>query len=72
MIQVINEQQVLQEAASVLMDHMTLPKVVRFWAAWQVGQGNYLDLREELFGQETVETLFEQVQAYQEKTGQEN
>lgn len=66
-IKVMNERQVLQEAAQVLLEHLSPAKVARFWAAWQIGEGDYLTLREQLFGGETVATLFDEVQAYQEK-----
>jgi hypothetical protein len=69
-VTVISEQEVLQEAAEVLLQHMAPAKVARFWAAWQVGGGNYLAIREQLFGRETVATLYEKVQVYQ-KEGQE-
>ncbi len=65
-VKVISEQEVLQEAAEVLLQHMAPAKVARFWAVWQVGRGDYLAIREQLFAGETVTTLFEKVQAYQE------
>lgn len=64
-VKVISEQEVVQEAAEVLLEHLSPAKVARFWAAWQVGGGNYLAIREQLFAGETVTTLFEKVQAYQ-------
>ncbi len=42
-------------------------KVARFWAAWQVGGGSYLAIREQLFAEETVATLVEKIRAYQEE-----
>jgi hypothetical protein len=69
-VKVISEQEVLQEAAEVLLQHMAPAKVARFWAAWQVGGGNYLAIREQLFGGETVTTLYGKVQVYQQE-GQE-
>lgn len=66
MVKVIPEQEVLQEAAEVLVQHLPPAKVARFWAAWQVGGGNYLALRDQLFAGETVTTLFEKVRMYQE------
>ncbi|MGH8064418.1 MAG: hypothetical protein ACRERE_04115 [Candidatus Entotheonellia bacterium] len=69
-VKVISEQEVLQEAAEVLLQHMAPAKVARFWAAWQVGGGTYLAIREQLFGGEAVTTLYEKVQVYQ-KEGQE-
>lgn len=37
------------------------------WAPWQMGEGDYLALRDQLFEGETVATLFEKVRAYQEQ-----
>lgn len=64
-VKVLSEQEVLLEAAEVLLEHLSPAKVARFWAAWQVGGGNYLAIREQLFAGETVTTLFEKVQTYQ-------
>jgi len=69
-VKVISEQEVLREALEVLLEHLSPAKVARFWAAWQAGEGNYLATRRQLFAEETVATLFEKVQAYQE--GKEN
>lgn len=69
-VKVISEQEVLQEAAEILLEHMDPAKVARLWAAWRVGGGNYLDIREELFAGESVTTLFEKIQVYQ-KGGKE-
>ena len=65
-VKVISEREVLREAAEVLLQHMEPAKVARFWAIWQMGEGNYLAIRAQLFAGETVATLFEKVQAYQE------
>ena len=65
-IKVMSEQEVVQEAAAVLLKHMSPAKVARFWAASKLGGGDYLAMRERLFAEETVETLFEKVRRYQE------
>ena len=65
-VKVVSEQEVLQEAAEVLVKHLSPAKVARFWTVWQLGGGNYLATREQLFAEETVATLFKKVQAYQE------
>jgi len=52
------EQATIEEAISVLMEHMPPSKVARVLAAWQVGKGDYLDTREKLFEGETVDSLF--------------
>jgi len=57
MIKVNNEQQVLQEGLRVLLANMEPSKVARFWAACNFGSGDYLKLKDELFGQESVTSL---------------
>jgi len=65
--QVISERQIIQEAARVLMEHMSPAKATRFWVSWQVGEGNYLEIREQLFAKETVESLYTQVEEFQKR-----
>jgi hypothetical protein len=66
-VKVVREQDVLREAVDVLWEHLSPAKVVRLWAAWQMGEGNYLTLRKQLFEGESVTTLYEKVRAYQEQ-----
>lgn len=47
----------MEEAIGVLLDHMPPSKVARVLAAWQVGTGDYLKMRDKLFQGETIETL---------------
>ncbi len=68
-IHVASERQVIQEAAQVLMMHMSPAKATRFWASWQVGEGNYLVIKEQLFAKETVKSLYKQVEEFQKKKG---
>ncbi len=64
-IHVPSERQIIQEAAQVLMQHLNPAKATRFWAYWQVGEGDYLEIRKQLFEKETVASLYEQVEAFQ-------
>ena len=64
-VKVMSEQQVTQEAMEVLLEHMSPAKIAHLWASWQIDKGDYLVIRERLFAEETVETLFEKVQRYQ-------
>lgn len=66
MVSVLREQEVLQEAEEILLEHLSPAKVARFWAALQAGAGDYLAIRERLFADETVETLFTQAQEYEQ------
>jgi len=63
----MSEQEVVRKATEVLWKHLSPAKGARFWAAWQLGGGNYLTLREQLFAEETVATLFEKVRISQEE-----
>lgn len=65
MIQVKNEQQVLQEGLQILLLHMEPSKVARFWAACNIGKGDYLKLKDELFAKETVASLYSKVIDFQ-------
>jgi N-dimethylarginine dimethylaminohydrolase len=66
-IHVPSDRQVIQEAAQVLMMHMSPAKATRFWASWQVGEGDYLVIREQLFANETVKSLYKQIEEFQKK-----
>jgi hypothetical protein len=67
-VKVAREQDVLREAVDVLWAHLSPAKVVRLWAAWQMGEGDYLSLRDQLFEGESVASLFEKIKAFQEET----
>lgn len=68
-VEVINEQEVVYEAADILLRQLSPAKVVRLLVAWQIGRGDYLTIREQLFDGETVSTLFEKIQVYQSERG---
>ncbi len=70
-VTVIHEQEVLHEAVGVLWEHLGPAKTVRLWATWQMGEGDYLSLRDQLFEGESVATLFK-VRAYQERGDKRN
>ncbi len=64
-IKVLKEQQILTEVMQVLMTHLEPSKVLRFWAACSKSQSDYLKLKEQLFANETVASLYEKVEAYE-------
>lgn len=66
-VHVLSERQITLEAVQVLIQHMSPSKATRFWASWQVGEGDYLAIRDELFQKETVSTLYKQIKKFQEK-----
>ena len=53
-----NESVTTAEAVAVLLERLPASKVARLLSSWQMGQADYLKLREELFAGETVESLF--------------
>ncbi|HEY9616548.1 MAG TPA: hypothetical protein V6C64_06895 [Microcoleaceae cyanobacterium] len=66
MIQVKSEQQILQEGLQILLSNMEPSKVARFWAACHLGTGDYLKLKDELFGQESATSLYTKILEFQE------
>jgi hypothetical protein len=66
-IHVPSERQIIQEAAQVLMQHLSPAKAARFWASWQVGEGDYQEIRHQLFNKETVDSLYDQIETFQKK-----
>ena len=64
-VHVLSERQIALEAAQVLIQHMSPSKAARFWASWQVGEGEYLAIREQLFQKETVSSLYKQIEEFQ-------
>jgi hypothetical protein len=62
-VTVQNESATTAEAVEVLMEHLPASKVVRLLSSWQIGQGDYLRLRDELFAGETVDSLFDKAES---------
>lgn len=59
------EQQVIQEALKILSAHMTPLKVARFVIACKLGEGDYLLTKDKQFAGETVDSLYEKVEAFE-------
>lgn len=62
-VTVQNESATTAEAVEVLMERLPASKVARLLSSWQIGQGDYLKLREELFAGESVDSLFAKAKA---------
>jgi hypothetical protein len=65
MIQVKSAQQVLQEGFQILLSNMEPFTVAQFWAAGNLGKGEYLKLKDELFAQESVRSLYSKILDFQ-------
>ena len=59
------QQEVLEEAAQVLWQHMPLSKVALVLSAWFSDGEDYLKMKDELFADETVESLVSKIEAFQ-------
>jgi len=62
----LNEQAVLHEAMTVLLEHLEPAKVAKFLASRPVAGSDYLALRERLFAGETVEGLGEKIRQFEQ------
>jgi hypothetical protein len=62
-VTVQNESATTAEAIEVLMERLPASKVARLLSSWQIGQGDYLKLRDELFADETVDSLLDKENA---------
>lgn len=58
-------QEVIQEALEILAQHMEPSKVALLLSIWQTGSDDYIKIKDQLFADETVKTLYEKIQAYQ-------
>lgn len=61
-----SEQQILQKGLQILLSNMEPSEVARFWAACNLGSGDYLKLKDELFAEESVASLYSKIVEFQE------
>ena len=66
----LNEQEIIQEAMDLLVQHMEPAKVAKFLAARPIAGRDYLKVRERLFPGETVGSLSKKIRAF-EKVGKD-
>jgi hypothetical protein len=58
-----NDQQILEEAFDILIENLSPSKVSRFWNICKLGNGDYPRLKDKLFAEETVDSLYEKIKA---------
>ncbi len=56
----------------VLLTHLEPSKVMKFWAACKLSETDYLQLKEQLFAQETVASLYAKIKEYEDKDSQKS
>jgi hypothetical protein len=64
----LNEQEVIHEAMTVLLEHLDPAKVAKFLAARPISGADYLALRERIFAGETVESLSQKIREFERGT----
>ncbi|MDZ8070693.1 MAG: hypothetical protein RMY64_34640 [Nostoc sp. DedQUE08] len=50
----------------VLLTHLEPSKVMKFWAACKLSEGDYLQVKEKLFAKETVASLYAKIKEFQD------
>ncbi len=60
-----NDQQIIEEAFGILIKNLDSSKLSRFWTICNLGSGDYSQLKEQLFVEETVDSLYEKIQAHE-------
>lgn len=61
----MNEREVFYEAMEILMEHLSPEKFAKFWASCNSERADYLKIKEQLFKDETVETLYDKIENFQ-------
>ena len=64
-ISISSEQEIVREAEVILIKHLGAAKTARLLATWRQGMGDYLEIKEGLFTEETVDSLYEKILNYQ-------
>lgn len=66
-IHVESEADVMREVADILLRNLSPSRLARFWAGWQMGQGDYLQWRDETFEGLSVDDPYEATRAFQQE-----
>ena len=60
-----SDRAIIRAALQVLIEHLEPLKLARFVAACNLSEGDYLNTKDNLFANETVDSLYEQIQAFE-------
>ena len=66
-VTVHQEPKLMEEAFELLLERLGPSKGARFWAALQLGEGDYLTFRDETFADENVATLYAEIKAFEQQ-----
>ncbi|MCT7973171.1 hypothetical protein [Laspinema olomoucense] len=67
-----SEKQVIHQALDILSSNLDPSSFARFVAVCQLGEGDYLKTKEQLFNPETVDSLYEKIQAFEKAKNELN
>ena len=65
-MEIASEQEVFHEATEILLKNLSAAKLARFLATWQRDSGDYLSIKDHFFRDETVDSLYDKIEKFQE------
>lgn len=60
-----SDRAIIRAALQVLIEHLEPLKLARFVAACNLGEGDYLKTKDNLFANEIVDSLYAQIQVFE-------
>ena len=69
-VETIDEQATAAEGLSALLRSLPPSKVARLLALWQVGRGDYVQIKRDLFRGENLDSLYDSVLELQKRVAQ--
>ncbi len=58
-----NDQQIIEQVFKVLIENLDTSTVMRFWKICNLGNSDYCQIKDQLFKDETVDSLYEKIKA---------
>jgi len=65
-VKLASTQQVFQEATEILFTHLSPSKMTLSLAHWQRDEGDYLKIKDKLFKDETIESIYRQAKVLED------
>ncbi len=65
-INIKNDQAIIKEVFEILKDNLETDKLIRFWKMCNLNPHDYCELKEQLFQDETVDSLYEKIRNYEQ------
>lgn len=68
-IKVLKELEIIKEGQIALFEHLGPAKATRFWTVYDTGFGDYVEVKKDIFSDDTVDTLYEKILKFKSKSG---